>query len=302
MVQYRVTLSAILLPGQHQRQSSVPASNHKADGRGAVPGCAQGLSEGHFIWTEARATMSLRSFGLAACTIMATLWSATGLLGAVRAEPASVIQQASGLPGDPLAHFVAEASQRFGIPALWIRAVMRVESVDDVHATSPKGAMGFMQIMPETWAELRARYHLGADPYDPRDNILAGAAFLREMHDHYGSPGFLAAYNAGPTRYEEHLATGRELPAETQAYVAMLAPMIENGQVDHSIITSRSALSWRQAPLFVEHAPISSAVGRSLLNARLDRPPSGRAIADLSALSPRAGDLFVRRASEVSSP
>src|SRR3546814_5730962 len=82
---------------------------------------------------------------------------------------------------------------------------MRVESRGDVRAVSPKGAMGLMQLMPDTWASLRVRLGLGANPYDPRDNILAGAAYLREMHDRYGSPGFLAAYNAGPgRRSEEH--------------------------------------------------------------------------------------------------
>ena len=57
-----------------------------------------------------------------------------------------------------------------------------------------------MQIMPATWGQLRARYGLGPDPFDVRDNIMAGAAYLRELHDRYGSPGFLAAYNAGPGR------------------------------------------------------------------------------------------------------
>jgi integrase len=61
--------------------------------------------------------------------------------------------------------------------------------------------------------------------YDPHDNILAAAAYLRELHDRYGAPGFLAAYNAGPVRYEEHLTTGRPLPAETRAYVAPPDPM-----------------------------------------------------------------------------
>ena len=104
---------------------------------------------------------------------------------------------------------IAEASRRFGIPERWIRAVMRVESGGRVRAVSPKGAIGLMQIMPETWAGLRQRYRLGRDPYDPHDNILAGAAYLREMHDRYGTAGFLAAYNAGPGRYAEYLATGR---------------------------------------------------------------------------------------------
>src|SRR6266704_6782318 len=99
----------------------------------------------------------------------------------------------------------------------------------------PKGAMGLMQIMPKTWTELRARYGLGADPFDPRDNILAGAAYIRELYDRYGAPGFLAAYNAGPGRYERHLATGRPLPDETQAYVATLAPRINGARTNVQI-------------------------------------------------------------------
>ena len=86
--------------------------------------------------------------------------------------------------------------------------------------------MGLMQIMPETYAELRLRYHLGADPYAPRSNILAGAAYLHELHDRYGPAGFLAAYNAGPGRYEDYLMRGRPLPEETRNYVATLAPKI----------------------------------------------------------------------------
>ena len=66
--------------------------------------------------------------------------------------------------------------------------------------------MGLMQIMPDTWATCVPAM-AWCDPFDPRDNILAGAAYLREMHDRYGSPGFLAAYNAGPKRYEQYLAT-----------------------------------------------------------------------------------------------
>jgi soluble lytic murein transglycosylase-like protein len=93
---------------------------------------------------------------------------------------------------------IAEAARRFGIPEHWIRAVMRVESAGDVRAMSSAGAMGLMQIMPRHMGRSARRHGLGADPYDPRDNILAGAAYLREMHDRYGSPGFLAAYNAGP--------------------------------------------------------------------------------------------------------
>ncbi|MHC2191232.1 soluble lytic murein transglycosylase-like protein [Bradyrhizobium diazoefficiens] len=106
---------------------------------------------------------------------------------------------------------------------------MRVESNGDRRAVSPKGALGLMQLMPKTWADMRARYGLGRDPFDPRDNILAGAAFLRELHDRYGSPGFLAAYNAGPGRYEEFRDRHRPLPAETTAYVAAIVPFCRRG-------------------------------------------------------------------------
>ena len=94
---------------------------------------------------------------------------------------------------DPIANYVAEASQRFGISEAWIRAVMRVESADEVGITSSAGAMGLMQVMPQTYATLRVRLGLGPNPYDPHDNIMAGAAFLRDMHDRYSDAGFLAA-------------------------------------------------------------------------------------------------------------
>ena len=122
---------------------------------------------------------------------------------------------------------IAEASIRFGVPEDWIRRVMRAESggrtmLAGSPITSRAGAMGLMQLMPGTWAKVRAAHGLGTDPRDPRDNILAGTAYLRAMYDRFGYPGLFAAYNAGPGRYAEHLVTGRRLPAETVAYVAAL--------------------------------------------------------------------------------
>jgi len=124
------------------------------------------------------------------------------------------------------AELVAQAAARFGLPQGWITAVMRAESGFDAAAVSSAGAMGLMQVMPKTYADLGLRYGLGADPFHPRDNILAGAAYLREMYDRFGAPGFLAAYNAGPERYAQHLAHGRPLPVETRRYVAALSPAI----------------------------------------------------------------------------
>ncbi len=166
-----------------------------------------------------------------------------------QAQPAAVSGEVS-----PYAAFVAEAARRFGVPERWIWAVMHIESRGHVRAVSSKGAMGLMQVMPDTWIELRAHLRLGADPYDPRDNILAGAAYLREMHDRYGAPGFLAAYNAGPARYDDYLSSGRPLPAETIAYVAALAPLIGSDSLPGDVVTAADPLAWMRSPLFVARA------------------------------------------------
>ena len=155
---------------------------------------------------------------------------------------------------DRFAKFVEEASDRFALPARWIRAVLQVESGGDEHSISPRGAMGLMQLMPGTWVELSVRYGLGLDPFDARDNILAGTAYLKEMHDRFGSAGFIAAYHAGPWRYEQHLVTGKPLPSETTAYVAAVTPLLDNEQGEHAAVDGRRALPWREAPLFVERA------------------------------------------------
>lgn len=181
-----------------------------------------------------------------------------GLLsGVVFAHAVSAETSSSGTEhgGNSYAAYISEAAQRFGIPTHWILAVMRQESAGDARAVSPeKGAMGLMQIMPRTWDELRARYALGRDPFDPRDNILAGAAYLRELHDRFGSPGFLAAYNAGPTRYAGHLATGRRLPRETRDYVAALAPLIgASVSAERHEQSAVLTVDWRTAPLFTTH-------------------------------------------------
>lgn len=131
-----------------------------------------------------------------------------------------------GPPSDPWGPWIREASRRFDVPERWIREVMRQESGGRVNATSPVGAMGLMQVMPGTYREMAARYGLGDDPYHPYDSIMAGTAYLREMYDLYGSPAFLAAYNAGPRRLEDYLWNGRGLPAETRNYVARIGPNI----------------------------------------------------------------------------
>ncbi|OWQ88668.1 lytic transglycosylase [Sphingopyxis witflariensis] len=153
----------------------------------------------------------------------------------------------------PSAAHVADASRRFGIPEAWIWAVMRVESGGNARAVSRAGAMGLMQIMPATWAGLRTRYGLGPDPFDVRDNIMAGAAYLREMHDRYGNASaMLAAYNAGPGRYDDFVSRGRPLPAETVGYLAQLAPITGgSGAVEVAVSVPPDPFAWRRAALFV---------------------------------------------------
>ena len=153
---------------------------------------------------------------------------------------------------DRFAEFIEKASARFALPARWIRAVMQVESGGDAHAISSRGAMGLMQLMPATWVELSVRHGLGLDPFDPRDNILAGSAYLKKMHDRFGSAGFLAAYHAGPARYEKHLATGQPLPPETIAYIASVTPLLGNERAERAATRIKRAVPWREAPLFVE--------------------------------------------------
>jgi Transglycosylase SLT domain len=236
------------------------------------------------------------SVHLVMCATWVFLCSGAPFHGSAHADPGSIVGSASPRFALPFTAFVAEASQRFNIPANWIRAVMRIESGGDPRAVSPKGAMGLMQIMPKTYAGLRARHRLGADAYNPRDNILAGAAYLREMLDRYGSSGFLAAYNAGPARYDEHLATGRPLPPETQAYIAMLSPMIGDRQSDYRTVASFDLIAWARATLFATHPETPPDAESPVATVQRDRLPSVRRIVDLSALSPQSGGLFVHLA------
>jgi len=203
-------------------------------------------------------------------------------------------------PNQSIDTLVDEASRRFSIPALWIRSVMQVESGGNAQALSPKGAMGFMQIMPETYATLRQAFGLGADPYQPRDNIMAGVAYLREMLDLYGKSGFLAAYNAGPARYDEHLATGEPLPEETQLYLSRLTPMLSGAQVG-SIAANSNPVTWMTAPLFIDDNAMRSSDAIQDDNGGYpnavpqpnQQPINATANTAIAALAPQSGGLFI---------
>ncbi|MBO9669568.1 MAG: lytic transglycosylase domain-containing protein [Sphingobium sp.] len=168
--------------------------------------------------------------------------------------------------------YIVEASNRFGVPVTWIETVMQAESrgrttLNGRPIRSSAGAMGLMQLMPPTWAEMRARLGLGTNPDDPRDNILAGTFYLRLMYDRFGYPGLFAAYNAGPRRYADYLAGRGRLPSETVGYLASVAP---------------SAAGTAAAPVRPTPPP-------SIFAVRRDARPTDPA----EAKSPPASSLFV---------
>jgi soluble lytic murein transglycosylase-like protein len=105
---------------------------------------------------------------------------------------------------------VRDASLRFAVSPELLHAVIRHESAYDVEAVSHRGAQGLMQLMPATARELGV-----VCPFDPRQNVLGGARYLRRLRDRLGTwPRALAGYHAGPSRVER----GR-IPAETRRYV-----------------------------------------------------------------------------------
>lgn len=128
---------------------------------------------------------------------------------------------------------VREAAARFHIPALWLRAVMRNETggrtvqEGDQPITSRAGALGVMQLMPQTYSEMAEAHGLGDDPSVARDNVLAAAAYLAWLKQRYGFPGMFAAYNFGPGNWEGHLRRKRALPAETRNYVRQITAYLK---------------------------------------------------------------------------
>ena len=111
---------------------------------------------------------------------------------------------------DPL---IARASDAVGLPPALVKAVIHAESAFDPQAVSRRGAMGLMQLMPDTARTLGVR-----EPFEAEDNVKGGTRYLRRLHQRYGSWTFtLAAYNAGPSAVDRY----RGVPPydETRQYV-----------------------------------------------------------------------------------
>lgn len=109
---------------------------------------------------------------------------------------------------------ISDASERSGVSFPLLKAIIKAESDFDPHVVSKKGATGLMQIMPENFKPLGI-----SDPFDPRENINAGARYFRQMYDRFKGKLTLslAAYNAGPTAVDRY----QTIPPyeETQEYV-----------------------------------------------------------------------------------
>ncbi|WP_390670902.1 transglycosylase SLT domain-containing protein [Gluconacetobacter entanii] len=180
---------------------------------------------------------SLRAATLLGCAALVLAGCAstpqTGTSRYSRYYPASGAYRAPGPADDPWKPYIEEASNRFSVPQPWIRAVIQKESggheyMDGHPITSASGAMGLMQLMPQTYGDMQKRNHLGSDPYEPRNNILAGTAYIRTLYGLYGAPGFLAAYNAGIERLNDYLEDGRPLPSQTVRYLKIITPNLGN--------------------------------------------------------------------------
>jgi|WetSurMetagenome_2_1015567.scaffolds.fasta_scaffold02740_12 hypothetical protein len=119
---------------------------------------------------------------------------------------------------------IQEASKTYGVDPELIRAVIRAESNFKNESTSPKGAMGLMQIMPETAKDLGIR-----DGYDPRENIMGGTRYLKGLLERYRGdvPTALAAYNWGMGNVERR---PEKLPRETQVYINRIQQFMGEGK------------------------------------------------------------------------
>jgi len=226
----------------------VPANFDTAVGRSRRPGRPHGRRGTRLALDAGKTGRTLPTSGTwarlrrAGLPLLGALVLATADAGRALARPQQAAERSEAEQA------IDEAAARFRLAPELIRAVLLAESGGRPDAVSPKGAMGLMQLMPPTWRDMRAALALGEDPFRPRDNVLAGAGYLRQLVDRFGSPGYLAAYNAGPGRYQRHLDGVVSLPKETVDYVAKVQLRLART----SSARPAAPVDWRTAGLFVE--------------------------------------------------
>ena len=131
------------------------------------------------------------------------------------AEPKEIVSTQPPT-ADDVCRTLEQAAAENSLPVEFFARVIWQESRFNARAVSPKGAAGIAQFMPQT-----ASWHGLADPFDPIEALRHSASYLHELRDRFGNLGLAAAaYNAGPGRVSEWLASHRQLPGETRSYVA----------------------------------------------------------------------------------
>ena len=171
----------------------------------------------------------MRSLLLAAATMSASPLAAkssrNSLPGLPELSPRVSVEMSNFIPIRPEVAYeelIQEAAQVYDLDPALIRAVMRTESAFNAGAVSPVGAMGLMQLMPELAEEMGV-----ADPFDPRENIMGGAKYLKQLLDaHKGKIDLtLASYNAGPGNVKRY----RGIPPfkETRDYVKKITELLD---------------------------------------------------------------------------
>jgi hypothetical protein len=205
-----------LRSGHDRRQSdrrSVPRANERRRGDRRRAGALAGLlagSMGLLAHSKMRSSEPLTPSGIE--------------MPSIGPEPLP----SPSLPASPYERFIQEAASLYDVSADLVRAVIQTESNFDPRAVSGAGARGLMQLTPITLRELKMKI----DPFDPRENILAGTKYLSMMLDrHDGNvPLALASYNAGPGAVRKH----RGIPPfkETRGYVKKVQTAMQEAAED----------------------------------------------------------------------
>jgi hypothetical protein len=219
-------------------QDTLPIKLFNFAAAGVVTLLLYGTAAAIALWEPAAPVQSVGQVAKSVPRIVAVLapvptQPSVALIVKTRAPLPSVFQLEQGMSYGQLMKrwnpFIVKAARRFNVPAAWIRQVMQIESggrtmlAENRPIASSQGALGLMQIQRRTYAEMRRQYGLGPDPFDPHDNIFAGAAYLRWLRGKYGYPAMFEAYDDGPGNLEQRLTSGTLLPAETLNYVKAIA-------------------------------------------------------------------------------